>query len=69
MPEPKPEWQVANWITANIFSAYFGHGDYNEAKKRGEMTLQTKVRTISLNDKNPRYCVGFAMRKPFEQMV
>ncbi|EOW1326195.1 hypothetical protein [Klebsiella aerogenes] len=38
-------------------------------KKGGEMTLQTKVRTISLNDKNPRYCVGFAMRKPFEQMV
>ncbi|HBX2114123.1 tetratricopeptide repeat protein [Klebsiella aerogenes] len=42
LPEPKPEWQVANWISANIFSAYFDLGDYNEAKKWGEMTLQTR---------------------------
>jgi len=31
-----------NWISANIFSAYFDLGDYNEAKKWGEMTLQTR---------------------------
>ena len=35
LPETKPEWQVANWISANIFSAYFDLGDYNEAKKMG----------------------------------
>lgn len=58
LPEPKPEWQVANWISANIFSAYFDLGDYNEAKKWGEMTLQTRGSEI---DTAPSIWVWFVM--------
>ena len=33
LPEPKLEWELANWISACMYSAYFDLADYVEAKK------------------------------------
>ncbi len=41
LPEPKSESELANWISACMYSAYFDLADYVEAKKWGETTLRT----------------------------
>ncbi|WP_241213697.1 hypothetical protein [Enterobacter ludwigii] len=41
LPEPKLEWDIANWISACMYSAYFDLADYAEAKTWGETTLRT----------------------------
>ncbi|WP_255249271.1 hypothetical protein, partial [Enterobacter hormaechei] len=42
LPEPKFEWELANWIAACMYSACFDLADYAEAKKWGETTLRTR---------------------------
>jgi tetratricopeptide (TPR) repeat protein len=42
LPEPKFESELANWIAACMYSAYFDLADYAEAKKWGEATLRTR---------------------------
>ncbi|HFV9245526.1 TPA: hypothetical protein ACIAIH_004528 [Enterobacter bugandensis] len=42
LTEPKHEWELANWIAACIYSAYFDLADYAEAKKWGETTLRIR---------------------------
>ncbi|EGQ5302419.1 TPA: hypothetical protein LUY79_004533 [Enterobacter hormaechei] len=42
LPEPKLESELANWIAACMYSAYFDLADYAEAKKWGEATLRTR---------------------------
>lgn len=42
LPDPKHEWELANWIAACIYSAYFDLADYAEAKKWGETTLRIR---------------------------
>ena len=54
LPEPKLEWELANWISACIYSAYFDLAVYAEAKKWGETTLRTRGSDI---DTAPRYIV------------
>lgn len=41
LPEPKLEWDIASWISACMYSAYFDLADYAEAKTWGETTLRT----------------------------
>ena len=53
LPEPKSESELANWISACIYSAYFDLADYAEAKKWGETTLRTRgsdIDTVPLID-------------------
>ncbi|ENG8677782.1 hypothetical protein H4F73_08995 [Enterobacter hormaechei] len=42
LPDPKFESELANWIAACMYSAYFDLADYAEAKKWGETTLRTR---------------------------
>ncbi|MCR6706824.1 hypothetical protein UXO30_00070 [Enterobacter bugandensis] len=42
LPDPKFESELANWIAACVYSAYFDLTDYAEAKKWGEVTLRTR---------------------------
>ncbi|WP_242692983.1 hypothetical protein [Enterobacter cloacae] len=48
LPEPKLEWEFANWISACMYSAYFDLADYVEAKKWGETTLRTRGSDIDI---------------------
>ncbi|MBQ0215619.1 hypothetical protein OSB94_20370 [Proteus vulgaris] len=46
IPEPKLEWEVSNWISSCIYSAYFDIGNYITAKEWGEIELITKPSDI-----------------------
>ncbi|WP_240531600.1 hypothetical protein [Proteus alimentorum] len=35
IPEPKLEWEISNWISSCIYSAYFDIGNYIIAKEWG----------------------------------
>ncbi len=42
LPEPKLEWELANWIAACMYSACFDLADYAEENKWGKTTLRTR---------------------------
>ncbi|GAA3894371.1 hypothetical protein GCM10022405_19850 [Gibbsiella dentisursi] len=42
LPESKLEWEIAGWIAACIYSAYFDMAAFQEAKKWAEVALQTR---------------------------
>lgn len=46
LPEPKLEWEIASWIAACIYSAYFDMAAFQEAKKWAEVALQTRGSNI-----------------------
>ncbi len=42
LPDPKLDWEVAGWISACIYSAYFDMAAFTNAKKWAEIALQTR---------------------------
>ncbi|MGG7670810.1 hypothetical protein ACQ4OC_19575 [Yersinia sp. J1] len=42
LPEPKLEWEIAGWIAACIYSAYFDMAAFPKAKEWAEVALQTR---------------------------
>lgn len=46
LPEPKLGWEIASWIAACIYSAYFDMTSFTKAKEWAEVALQTRSSDI-----------------------
>ena len=46
LPEPKLEWEIASWIAACIYSAYFDMAVFPKAKEWAEVALQIRASDI-----------------------
>ncbi len=42
LPEVKQDWEIASWISACIFSAYFDMSDFSQAKGWAEIAFKTR---------------------------
>lgn len=42
LPEPKLDWEIASWIAACIYSAYFDIAAFTKAKEWAEVALRTR---------------------------
>ncbi|ROL67785.1 hypothetical protein BLX41_21025 [Pseudomonas protegens] len=42
LPEPKLEWEIASWIAACMYSAYFDMATFAKAKEWAEIALKTR---------------------------
>lgn len=42
LPEMKQDWEIASWISACIFSAYFDMKDFSQAKGWAEIAFKTR---------------------------